>query len=103
MATAAIDTLGARFDTQEIGEIQPKLQAKSKEKVKTAELKRMTIALPPDAARMLELLSELQGVSQSEALRRAISTEAFIQREIKDGGRVLIQSPDNHVKELVFR
>jgi len=74
-----------------------------KGKVKNSELKRMTISLPQDTARMLELLTELQGVTQVEALRRAISTEAFIQREIKNGSRILVQAPDNQVKELVFR
>lgn len=65
--------------------------------------KRMTISLPSETARMLELLCELQGVTQTEALRRAISTEAFIQREIKDGSKIFVESPDRRIKELVFR
>lgn len=75
----------------------------TKERAKTSDLKRMTIALTQETAKMLELLSEHQGVTQIEALRRAISTEAFIQREIKNGSRILVQSPDNQTKELVFR
>lgn len=82
---------GERVDT--------KLNKKSKSRVE----KRMTIALPSDSARMLELLCELQGITQVEALRRAISTEAFIQREIQNGSRILAQSPDRQIKELVFR
>jgi hypothetical protein len=82
---------------------ESKIDRKPQQKVKNPELKRMTIALPQESARMLELLSELQGITQVEALRRAISTEAFMQREIKNGSRILVQSPDNQMKELVFR
>jgi metal-responsive CopG/Arc/MetJ family transcriptional regulator len=67
------------------------------------DMKRMTISLPSETAKMLEMLSELQQVSQSEALRRAISTEAFIQREVKNGSKVFIETPDKKLKELVFR
>lgn len=89
------------WESSEIANV--KTNSKTREKSKANELKRMTIALPQETAKMLELLSELQGVTQSEALRRAISTEAFIQREIKSGSRILVQAPDGQVKELVFR
>ena len=75
----------------------------SKTQSKSSELKRMTINLPADTARMLELLSDLQGISQIEAIRRAISTEAYIQREVKNGSKILVQPPDNQIRELVFR
>jgi hypothetical protein len=103
MSTAMINELKFDADLQASEDVKSKSRAKSKEKTKASELKRMTVALPPETAKMLELLSELQGVSQTEALKRAISTEAFIQREIKDGSKVLIQSPNSHLKELVFR
>lgn len=103
MSTAMMNDAQFNAGPQEPESTESKQRAKSKEKSKVSELKRMTVALPLDTARMLELLSELQGVSQTEALKRAISTEAFIQREIKDGSRVLIQSPNNQLKELVFR
>ena len=65
-------------------------------------MRKMTIALSDDTAKMLDLLAELQSVTQVEALRRAISTEAFLQREIKNGAKVLVTT-GNDVKELVFR
>jgi len=74
-----------------------------KSKVKNSDLKRMTIALPPESAKLVELLSGLQDVSQIEAIKRAISTEAFIQREVKKGSRILVQTSDDQIKELVFR
>ena len=71
--------------------------------METSDSKRMSVSLPQETAKMLELLSELQGISQVEALRRAISTEAYIQREIKNGSRILVESTDKQIRELVFR
>lgn len=106
MLSAAIDTKSSNRSGQERDVSKSpdsNTNGKVKEKAKGSDLKRMTIALPQEAAKMLELLSELQGISQVEALRRAISTEAFMQREIKSGSRILVQSTDNQMKELVFR
>lgn len=77
--------------------------SKENERLKNSGLKRMTIALPQETAKMLELLSDLQGITQVEALRRAISTEAYIQHEVKRGARILIETSDNKIKELIFR
>lgn len=66
-------------------------------------LKRMTVSLPPESARMLEILSEEQSITLNEAVRRSISTESFIQNEISKGGKVLIVAKDGSTKELVFR
>jgi hypothetical protein len=106
MSIASTSELGFDDGVHKFNALKP-LEAKSDQKlqgkVKNPELKRMTISLPQESARMLELLSELQGVTQVEALRRAISTEAFIQREVKNGSRILVEATDKQIKELVFR
>lgn len=66
-------------------------------------LKRMTISLPPENARMLEILGELQSITLNEAVRRAISTESFIQNEVSKGSKILIVTKEGEKKELVFR
>lgn len=66
--------------------------------------KRMTVNLPAETARMLEILSELQSISLNEAIRRAISTESFIQNEIRHKkSRLLLETQDGETKELIFR
>ncbi|MBW4460470.1 MAG: hypothetical protein KME47_09555 [Nodosilinea sp. WJT8-NPBG4] len=64
--------------------------------------KRMSINLTGDAAEYLEDLAESQGITQTEALRRAIATESYIQKSIKEGYRVLLQNKDE-IREIVFR
>ena len=68
-----------------------------------AKEKRMTVSLPPETARMLEILSEMQSITLNEAIRRAISTEAFIQAEVRKNSKVLVKPEQGEVKELIFR
>lgn len=66
--------------------------------------KRMTVHLPAETARMLEILSKLQSISLNEAIRRAISTESFIQNEIRNNrSKFLVETQDGKMKELIFR
>ena len=63
----------------------------------------MTVVLPPETARMLEILSDIQGVTLNEAIRRAISTESFIQNEVHKNSTVLLKTAEGETKELIFR
>lgn len=65
--------------------------------------KRMSISLTGDSAQLLELLAEIQGVSQNEALRRAIATEAYLMEERRQGSKVLLQKSDKEIREVIFR
>lgn len=65
--------------------------------------KRMSVSLPPDTAALLEQLAQSQGVTMVEAIRRAISTEAYLKGEIREGCRVHIVAADGTTKEVVFR
>lgn len=65
--------------------------------------KRMTVVLPSDTARMLDILSSLQSITLNEAIRRAISTESYIQSEISNNSKILVEGKDGQVRELIFR
>lgn len=65
--------------------------------------KRISVSLSADAAQLLEYLAQTQGITQNEALRKAIATEAYFLREMKEGSKVLLQKPDKEVREVVFR
>ena len=80
----------------------PEHDAKGTEKNETS--KRMTVNLPAETARMLEILSKLQSISLNEAIRRAISTESFIQNEIRNNkSRLYLETSEGETKELIFR
>jgi hypothetical protein len=65
--------------------------------------KRISFSLSGDTAQLLELLAKSQGITQNEALRKAIATEAYIRREIEKGTNILLQKPDGKIQEVVFR
>jgi Ribbon-helix-helix protein, copG family len=63
----------------------------------------MSISLSGDTAELLEFLAASQGISQNEAIRRAIATDVYFIKERLDGSRVLIQKPDKEIREVLFR
>ena len=66
-------------------------------------VKRMSVTLSADAAELLEWLATAQGITQIEALRKAIATEAYLHKEIKQGSKVLLLNSDKEVREVIFR
>jgi len=65
--------------------------------------KRLSISLSDDAANLLEFLAQSQGITQNEALRRAIATEAYLLEERLQGTKVLLQKSDKEIREVLFR
>lgn len=64
---------------------------------------RLNVNLSEDVANALRALADSKGISLTEVLRQAISTEQFLSSEVKDGGKVLIKGSNGKLKELVFR
>lgn len=65
--------------------------------------KRISIGLSGDIVELLEFLAERQGISQNEAIRRAIATDYYFLKERLQGANILIQKPDRDIREVVFR
>jgi hypothetical protein len=65
--------------------------------------KRLSISLSDDAANLLEFLAQSQGITQNEALRKAIATEAYLLEERMQGTKVLLQKSDKEIREVLFR
>ena len=83
--------------------IQASCSPTTSETIASVGTKRMSVTLTREARKMLEFLADSQGISQNEALRKAIATEAYFQKQIKQGSTVLVVGSDESVKEVVFR
>ena len=68
---------------------------------KTSDKVRLTADLPFAEANVLKELAAQQGVSMTEALRRAIATEGVLQDRRKSGSKVLLET-DGNLSELIF-
>ena len=77
--------------------------AYSSSATKTKRGKRISVSLSDDAANLLEFLAQSQGITQNEALRKAIATEAYLLKERLEGTKVLFQKPDQEIREVLFR
>lgn len=51
---------------------------------------------------MLQALSSMQSTTLNDAIRRAISTEAFIRNEVEKGSQILVKAEGVETKELIF-
>lgn len=61
------------------------------------------ILLKDDAAKLLNELAELQGISKEEALKGALATEIYLLRERNKGSKVLLQTFHNKIREVIFK
>ena len=62
---------------------------------------RVTADLPPSVMEKLRQVAEAQDISLTEALRRAITTEALLQERRRQGAKVLLEK-DGKFSEVVF-
>lgn len=65
--------------------------------------KRVSVSLPIDVIDMLDKIANRHAITMTDAIKRAIATEAYIEDEINEGSKVLIQKSDNTLREVVFR
>ena len=63
---------------------------------------RVTADLPFAEVDALRELASQQGVSMTEALRRAIATEGLLQKRRSEGSKVLLEK-NGSLSELLFR
>lgn len=69
----------------------------------TEQKKRMQIVLNADTARKLEALSKKRDTSATQVIRQALQTEDFLQREIEEGSKIIIQGRDGTLREIILR
>lgn len=55
---------------------------------------KVTVNLPDKTFQDLEMIATEQGITKTEALRRAIGVQKFLRDRIKDGSKILLEDPD---------
>lgn len=62
-----------------------------------------TFNLPNEDITELKRLAALRGTTVTAVLRQAIATEAFVNNELQNGSKLLVEKPDGRLRELVFK
>lgn len=66
-------------------------------------VKRISVSLDErDDDRLQAVKKETRISSESEVMRRALATEAFVQETLDEGGKILVQAKDGSVREVKF-
>ena len=63
---------------------------------------RVTVNLPVKVWEALSRMADEKGISKTEALRQAISTEVYLYEARKASGKILIERPDGITERVVF-
>jgi hypothetical protein len=67
-----------------------------------AKVVKVSFNLPEKLLSILRKHASYQGISMTEAVRRAISIQDFIAKEMDKGHRLLVEGTDKQVREVLI-
>jgi hypothetical protein len=67
------------------------------------DLQKVSLNLPSDTLDNIRRIAKHQNLTMTDAIRRAIATESYVEDETNNGGTILVKKPDGTYKEVVFR
>ncbi len=73
------------------------------DKVPDTNSKRMTISFPADLNQHLLWLAQQQGISQAEAVRKAVALESYLRQALQKPGAKLLIQDDSSIREIIIR
>jgi hypothetical protein len=65
-------------------------------------VRRVTASLRERDESNLERVAETAGLSQNDAIRKALATEAFVQETLDAGGEILVRDSAGNIKVVQF-
>jgi hypothetical protein len=71
-------------------------------KTSSSATSRLSVNLSKEAADALRTMTDRRNITTTEAIRRAISTQKFIEDALDRGAKVLIVEPGEPARELIF-
>lgn len=64
---------------------------------------KLTVNLPEREMATLRGIAARRDISMTDAVRRAIAMEQFIEEVESQGGKLLVEQPDHSIRHLVLR
>lgn len=64
--------------------------------------RRVTASLRDPDVENLETVAEATSLSPNDAIRKALATEAFIQKALSRGGKIMVQDEHGDLREVAF-
>jgi predicted transcriptional regulator len=63
---------------------------------------RLSVNLSPEVADALKWIAEQHHSTITEAVRRSVSTQKYVEEALQNGAKILVEEPSGSVRELVF-
>jgi predicted transcriptional regulator len=63
---------------------------------------KVTVNLPDQTVEAIKSIAEQRGTTVTEALRQVIEGQRFLLDEMENGNKLLLESPDQSVRQVVF-
>jgi bisphosphoglycerate-dependent phosphoglycerate mutase len=63
---------------------------------------KVTVNLPVETVEAIKKIAGERGTTVTEALRQVIESQRYLQQEIQQGSKVLIEKPDQSLRQLIF-
>jgi hypothetical protein len=63
---------------------------------------RLSVSLSAEAAEFVRSMTAQRGITITEAIRRALSTQKYVEEAMRRGARIIVEEPGLPPKELIF-
>lgn len=63
---------------------------------------KVTVNLPDETLAAVKQIADDNHISMTEALRQLIGNQYYLHNHSKKGSKILLETPDNRLKELIF-
>lgn len=63
--------------------------------------RKVTVNLPEDQVQFLQEIAATEDLTFTDVLRRAINSEKFFVQQESTGNKVLVEGPDQRIREVV--
>lgn len=64
---------------------------------------KVTVNLPEDAVEAIREIAARRGTTVTEALRRAIESEKFLDQEIRNDSKILLEKADGSIRQVIIK
>jgi len=79
-----------------------KTKSNTDEVIDEATRVKVTVNLRPEDLETLRAIAKRRKITLTEAIRRAIAMERFVEAAIADGGNLLVEQKDKRLRQLVL-
>lgn len=64
-------------------------------------IKKVTVNLPSNQVEFLQKIAQDEHLTFTDVLRRSIKSEEFFVQQERSGNKILIESPDNKIRQIL--